>query len=41
MTLIECGGETGAYASGELVMEAEDWEVGGRGNTSIRSPLLG
>lgn len=40
-TLIECGGETGAYASGELVMEAEDWEEGGRGNTSIRSPLLG
>ena len=39
--LIECGGETGAYASGELVMEAEDWEEGGRGNTSIRSPLLG
>lgn len=40
-TIIECGGETGAYASGELVMEAEDWEEGGRGNTSIRSPLLG
>lgn len=40
-TLIECGGETGAYASGELVMEAEDWEEGNRGNISIRSPLLG